>query len=476
MTIHIAGLGPGNVDLLTVEVVSLLNAGHPVIVRTRHHPSVQLLDAAGAWTDCDDLYARAKDFDATYDAVAQRVLGVAPAGDVVFAVPGHPLFAERSVERVLALANEIGVATKIHPGISYVDVAAAALRRDLGNVQLCDALALRIDAQRPALISQLYDRDTVSQLKLTLLEIYPGEHEVVVLRSLSTPEERAESISLADLDHAPFSYLDSLFVPALAPQDDVRRLDGIHHVVARLNAPNGCPWDREQTHVSLRPHLLEEAYETLEAIDGGDPAKLAEELGDVLLQVLMHAEVGEREGSFTLGDVTEHITTKLIRRHPHVFGDTAVDSAEEVAQNWEALKKQERPDGSILDGVPSTLPALAASQSIQGRARRIGFDWPDVGGILEKLAEEMQEFATAPDAANREEEFGDILFVLACVAEHYNLDSEQALRMANEKFRKRFGLMETYARHENRELKDMSIDEMNELWEKAKAELRAGQL
>ncbi len=476
MTIHIAGLGPGNVDLLTVEVVSLLNAGHPVIVRTRHHPSVQLLDPAGAWTACDDLYARAKDFDATYDAVAQRVLGVAPAGDVVFAVPGHPLFAERSVERVLALADEIGVATKIHPGISYVDVAAAALRRDLGNVQLCDALALRIDAQRPALISQLYDRDTVSQLKLALLEIYPGEHEVVVLRSLSTPEERAESILLADLDHAPFSYLDSLFVPTLAPQEDVRRLDGIHHVVARLNAPDGCPWDREQTHVSLRPHLLEEAYETLEAIDGGDPAKLAEELGDVLLQVLMHAEVGEREGTFTLGDVTEHITTKLIRRHPHVFGDTAVDSAEEVAQNWEALKKQERPDGSILDGVPSTLPALAASQSIQGRARRIGFDWPDVGGILEKLAEEMQEFAAAPDAANREEEFGDILFVLACVAEHYNLDSEQALRMANEKFRKRFGLMERYARNEARELKDMSIDEMNELWEKAKAELRAGQL
>jgi tetrapyrrole methylase family protein / MazG family protein len=476
VTIHIAGLGPGNVDLLTVEVVSLLNAGHPVVVRTRHHPSVELLDPARAWTDCDDLYAHATDFEATYDAVAQRVLGIAPAGEVVFAVPGHPLFAERSVERVLALANDIGVATKIHPGISYVDVAAAALHRDLGNVQLCDALDLRIDAQRPALISQLYDRDSVSQLKLALLEFYPGEHEVVVLRSLSTPEERAETISLSNLDHAPFGYLDSLFVPALDPEDDVRRLDGIHHVVARLNAPDGCPWDREQTHGSLRPHLLEEAYETLEAIDNGDPGKLAEELGDVLLQVLMHAEVGEREGTFTLGDVTESITRKLIRRHPHVFGDTSVETAEEVSQNWEVLKKQERPDGSILDGVPSTLPALAASQSIQGRARRIGFDWPDVDGILEKLAEEMQEFATAPDAANREEEFGDILFVLACVAEHYNLDSEQALRMANEKFRKRFGLMEEYAKAESRSLKEMSIDEMNGLWERAKAELRTGQL
>lgn len=474
MTIHIAGLGPGNVELLTVDVVQLLKAGHPVVVRTRHHPTVTLLDPDGDWLDCDDLYARGGGFSDVYDAVAQRVLGVAPEGDVVFAVPGHPLFAEASVERVIALAAEIGVATQIHPGVSYVDVAAAALRRDLGGVQLCDALDLRIDAQRPALIAQLYDRDTVSQLKLALLEIYPGDHAVVVLRSLSTPEERQETIQLANLDHQPFSYLDSLFVPAVSPEDDVRRLDGIHHVVWRLNAPDGCPWDREQTHDSLRPHLLEEAYEALEAIDLGDPDKLAEELGDVLLQVLMHAEVGAREGTFTLGDVTEHITRKLIRRHPHVFGDTTATSAGEVQQNWDALKKQERPDGSILDGVPATLPALAASQSIQGRARRIGFDWPDVGGILEKLSEELEEFSSAPDAANREEEFGDILFVLACVAEHYGLDSEQALRMANGKFRKRFGLMEGYAREAGRELKDMTIDDMNELWDRAKAELRGG--
>jgi tetrapyrrole methylase family protein / MazG family protein len=196
----------------------------------------------------------------------------------------------------------------------------------------------------------------------------------------------------------------------------------------------------------------------------------------VLLQVLMHAEAGVREGTFSLGDVTEHITRKLIRRHPHVFGDVSANTADEVAQNWEALKKQERPEGSILDGIPKTLPALAASQSIQGRARRIGFDWPDVDGILEKLDEEMREFTAAPNAANREEEFGDILFVLACVAEHYGLDSEQALRMANQKFRKRFGLMEGYAREAERDLKDMTIDEMNELWDRAKAELRAAQL
>jgi tetrapyrrole methylase family protein/MazG family protein len=419
----------------------LLTSGLPVLLRTRHHPTVAEIDADGVWESFDGRYQAGTDFAGVYGGLVDDLLRRAAAvGDLVYAVPGHPLVAERSVTLLLERAERRNVPVRVHPAVSYADVAAVALKLDLGSVQLGDALDLRVDAQRPALISQLMDRDSTTTLKLALLEIYPAEHQVALLHALSTAEESVRWAPLSEIDRQATGYLDSLYVPALDPLEDVRRLDGVEAVVRRLHAPEGgCPWDLEQTHESLRPHLLEEAYEALEAIDADDPAKLSEELGDVLLQVLMHACVGERSGEFTLGDVTEHIARKLIRRHPHVFGDVAAATAEQVYQNWEALKQQEKPRDSILEGVPLTLPALAASQSIQGRARRIGFDWADVDGPLDKLVEELREFAHAEKPAEREDEFGDILFVVVNVADHLGIDAEQALRAANAKFRRRFG-------------------------------------
>jgi tetrapyrrole methylase family protein/MazG family protein len=467
--IEVIGLGPGDPSLLTAAARGLLTAGRRVILRTRHHPTVAMLDAAHAFEDCDDLYRAGVSFDEVYRAIAMRVLTAAADGDVVYAVPGHPLIAEQSVVLLLDAAAARGIAVQVHPAVSYVDVAAVALHRDLGDVQLCDALDLRIDAQKPALISQVYDRDGAADLKLRLLDIYPPEHTVTLLHALGGPEERAAEMPLAELDHRPFGYLDCLFVPALDAIDDVRRFDGLYAVIERLHAPDGCPWDREQTHASLRPHLLEEAYEALEAIDAADPVALTEELGDVLLQVLMHAAVGKREGTFDYGDVNAFITQKLIRRHPHVFGEATAADAEEVYQNWEALKQQEKPRTSILDGVPRSLPALAASQSIQGRARRIGFDWPDIEGPLEKLREEIDEFAHAEGAADREDEFGDVLFVIANIAQRLGIEAEQALRHANEKFRRRFGQVEAFAAAENVDLHDLDLAGLDALWDRAKA-------
>ncbi len=471
--ITVVGLGPGGARLLTVEAAELLRSGTPVLLRTRHHPAALDLDPDGLWASCDDLYQGAGDFEAVYGAIAQRAIERATGGDIIFAVPGHPLIAERSVALLLERSEATGAEVRVLPAVSYADMAAAALRRDLGAVQLCDALELRIDSQRPALISQLMDRDTATALKLRLLDIYPAEHKVALLHSLGTDDEQVRWLALSEMDHQATSYLDSLFVPAIDAFDDVRRFDGLHAIIRQLHAPDGgCPWDLEQTHQSLRPHLLEESYEALEAIDSGDPAKLSEELGDVLLQVLMHAAVGERTGEFSLGDVTEHIARKLIRRHPHVFGDVAAATAEQVYQNWEALKQQEQPRDSILEGVPATLPSLAASQSIQGRARRIGFDWPDIEGPLEKLVEEVGEFARAGNAAEREDEFGDILFVAVNIADHLGIDAEQALRGANEKFRRRFGRLESFAREDGLDLKSLDLEGLDALWDRAKAEER----
>lgn len=469
MTIHVAGLGPGPAALLTIEVRNLLQSGRPVILRTRHHPCVGELDPGKTLRDCDDLYRAGASFEGVYAAIAGRVLEAARDGDVVYAVPGHPLVSERSVTEVLARAAGARIEVTLHAGLSYVDLAATALRMDLGGVQLCDALDLRVDAQRPALVSQVFSRDAATSLKLALLDTYPPEHPITVLSALGTDEEAVLHIPLSELDHRPVGYLDTVFLSPLEGIEDVRRFDGLSAVIERLHAPDGCPWDREQTHESLRPHLLEESYETLEAIDSGDPARLSEELGDLLLQVLMHTAVAERKGEFSFGDVTEHIARKLIRRHPHVFGEATAKTAEEVWQSWETLKKAEKPRSSILEGIPSTLPALAASQSIQGRARRIGFDWPDVEGPLDKLVEEVQEFARAGTDGEREDEFGDILFVLANIAQRLGVDAEQALRGANEKFRRRFGVVEDLATARGLDLKDLDLAGLDALWDEAKA-------
>jgi tetrapyrrole methylase family protein / MazG family protein len=467
-TVHIVGLGPGRASLLTGETRALLDSGKPVILRTRRHPTVAELDPAGAWESCDALYAGGQSFESVYAAVVERVKAVAAAGDVVYAVPGHPLVAEATVVLLLEGAAAGGAPVRVYPAVSYADVAATALGVDLGTVQLCDALDLRVDPRRPALISQVFDRDVGSAVKLALLDLYPASHVVTVLRALGTAGESVTLAALTELDHGPSSYLDAVYVPAITEVEDVRRLDGLAAIVARLHAPDGCPWDREQTHASLRPHLLEESYEVLEAIDGGEPGELAEELGDLLLQVLMHAEVGARAGTFGLADVCEEIAAKLIRRHPHVFADGTAKTADEVYQNWDALKAKEKTRSSILEGVPLDLPALAASETVQGRARRFGFEWPEMEGHLEKLREEIAEFAAARNAAEKEDEFGDILFVVAGIAGRLGIEAEQALRGANRKFRERFNRLEQMVAGREDGLRTMPIEEKLALWERAK--------
>jgi tetrapyrrole methylase family protein/MazG family protein len=240
-------------------------------------------------------------------------------------------------------------------------------------------------------------------------------------------------------------------------------------IIALLRSPEGCPWDRKQTHESLRKNLLEEAYEVLEAMDEADAAKLSEEFGDLLLQIVLHSQIAKDNGEFTVNDVIRKINEKLIHRHPHVFGDVKINNAEEVTVNWEVLKKQERrKEASMLDGVPADMPALAYSQAIQGRVARVGFDWQEDSGVLEKMTEEIGEFKAAESQKQKEEEFGDILFTLANFARRQGIDLESALRKSNRKFYKRFSTMEEFCRKRELDLSKLTFDEQNELWEEAK--------
>ena len=244
-------------------------------------------------------------------------------------------------------------------------------------------------------------------------------------------------------------------------------------IIAKLRAPDGCPWDRKQTHASLRENLLEECYEVLEALDEGDAAKLRDELGDLLMQIVLHTQIATEAGEFELGDVIKGINTKLIHRHPHIFGSQKVKDAEEVALNWEVIKGEEREaDTSILESVPQQMPALGYSQQIQRRVAQLGFDWEDVDGVIDKLAEEVGEFKRAETKERKAAEFGDLLFTLANIARRLGVDLEAALRQANKRFYKRFTYMEEVCRKRGLNFGDLSFEEQNALWEEAKRKVK----
>jgi tetrapyrrole methylase family protein/MazG family protein len=253
---------------------------------------------------------------------------------------------------------------------------------------------------------------------------------------------------------------------------ELRKLQSLVEIIARLRAPDGCPWDKEQTHQSLRANLISECYEVLEALDEGDAAKLSEELGDLLLQIVLHAQIAKDDGDFEIGDVIESIATKIIRRHPHIFGTAKVKNAEEVMHNWEALKKAERNEGeSMLAGVPKDMPALAYAFEISRRAVRVGFEWENIEGVIDKMAEEIKEIKDASNREEKEREFGDLLFTLVNVARWEDVDAESALREANRKFYHRFSHMEELCRRRGLNFAELSFKEKDDLWEEAKREV-----
>ena len=442
----IVGLGPGDASLLTVEASDRLARASEVWLRTARHPTVAGLPAGPRYESFDEVYERGASFSEVYEEIVGRVLALARRADgVVYAVPGHPLFGEATVRALLDRSAAKGIEVRIVPGISFVDVLAVAVGLDpfADGLLLIDALSLDghrvLVPQRPTLIAQVYDQRAASQTKLALLELYPPEHMVRIVSGAGTADVRVTELTLETLDRDPanFDHLTSIYVPALAALEDVRSFEGLRHVVARLRSPDGgCPWDLEQTHETLKRFLLEEAYEALEALDEGEPKRIAEELGDLLMQVMLHAQVAEDGGEFAIEDILASISVKLIRRHPHVFGDLEVSGSQDVLRNWDVLKKEERGDTPLLDAVPKALPALAQAQSVQGRAAKAGLT-PDAAA-----SETEALIARLPLAGLDQRTLGDLLFALVRVAAGRDLDAEESLRMAVRRFREAVASME----------------------------------
>ncbi|MGD2205906.1 MAG: nucleoside triphosphate pyrophosphohydrolase, partial [Anaerolineae bacterium] len=424
--ITILGLGPGNPEHLTRQAWDILSQANEVYLRTRHHPTIAALPEHLGVYSFDDLYETLDDFASVYETIAERVvaLGKRPEG-VLYAVPGHPLVGESSVLRILARAREEDLAVRLVEGLSFVEPVLSQLEIDgLDGLQLADATDLAaahhppLDPDRPALIGQLYGRRLASGVKLTLMNAYPDDHPVTLVRAAGTGQSDVSTAPLYKLDRGQtIDHLTTLYVPALPHTGG---FPAFQNTIARLRAPDGCPWDREQTHQTLRTNLLEEVYETLAALDaeaGPAPDKLCEELGDLLMQIAMHVQIATEAGSFQFADVIGQIDAKLKRRHPHVFGDVEVEGTDDVLRNWEAIKADERSEAgpgapSRLAGVPAILPALARAQALGDRAARAGFDWPDLDGVLAKLNEEIAELRAARAPGARAQELGDVLFTL----------------------------------------------------------------
>ncbi len=477
--IIIVGLGPGAPEQLTREAWEALSGAGEVWLRTLHHPVVANFPGDLTLHSFDTLYEEAETFEGVYAAIVERILalGRRDAG-VIYAVPGHPLVGEAAVPRILAAAREAGIPARVVAGLSFIEPVLTALELDaLEGLQIADALAVLalhhppFNPDFPVLIGQVYSRAVASELKLTLMNQYPDEHNVALVEAAGTAAQTVTWLPLYESDRREVGPLNSLYIPSLSP---VSSCEGFQETIARLRAPGGCPWDQEQTHESLRANLLEEAYEVLDAIDSRDAEALREELGDLLLQIILHAQIATEEGDFRMSDIIAGIDAKLKRRHPHVWGRVQVSGPDEVSHNWEEIKRQEREthgrlESSLLDGVPRSMPALAQTYTYAHRAKNVGFEWPDIAGVIAKVREEWAELEAAETEEEVAAEVGDLLAAVVNLARWRGVESESALRESNLRFARRFRHIEAEARRRGIPLEQLGMEEMERLWEEAKS-------
>ncbi len=363
------------------------------------------------------------------------------------------------------------------------EILSAAGLDDLTGLQLLDArhvAALHhppLNPDLPAVLATESDPGSAplwADVQRVLRNQYPAAHPVQIVFPAADAVIAAE-YTLDALDSAQpvaANEAGAWFAVVVPPLPVMSSFERFQETIAHLRAPEGCPWDRKQTHRSLRPYLLEETYEVLDALDSGNLDDLREELGDLLLQIVLHSQVAVGAGEFSMADVIATINAKIIRRHPHVWGDVSAEDEDAVKVNWDRLKQEEKGENgrkSRLDGVAQTLPALSQAYSYQDRAARVKFDWDTIEPVIAKIHEEIEELQTAPDAASREGELGDLLFAVVNWARWLGIDPESALRGTNARFYRRFHYIEQQVVAQNLAWDDLTLDEMDQLWEQAKS-------
>ena len=476
----IVGLGPGGLTgTPTATFDALMSGDVTVIVRTLHHPACQELAEIRAVETCDDLYERSETFDDVYVAIAARVMAAGKRGRVIYAVPGSPLYAERSVVELRERVDAMDLTMEVWPAPSFIDAAFEALAVDPGATgfqvldgrDLPDPMMLHL----PTLVFHVDVPLVLGEVVARLGRTLPDEAPVTVLSELGSVDADVSVYVLSEIPLSAAGYRSSLYFEP--PQVGV-----VGAIATMRRLREECPWDRQQTHETLAPFAIEETFELVEAIshlppgspdvdepDFGAYAEVEDELGDVLLQVIFHANLASEVGAFDFEDVAETSRRKLVRRHPHVFGDVEVTDADEVVANWQAIKSEDKAPSSLMDGVPNGSPGLMRAVKLQQRASRVGFDWPSASEVVRDVEEELAELVEVLDQPEAADELGDVLFAAANLARHLDVDPEVALRRAVARFESRFRRMEELG-----DLEAADADGLNRLWEIAKAEERDG--
>ncbi len=480
--ITIIGLGPAGLDRLPrADLDHLVDPAATLIVRTGEHPAASDLAELRSVVSCDDLYEVADDFDGVYDAIVDRVITAARTRPVIYAVPGSAVVGERAATRLVAEAAREGIPCVVTPGESFIDLACVAVGIDpiADGLQILDARALPdpLPLHLPSLIAQIDMPLVAGDVALALGRVLPDSFTVTMLDRVGDDDATVTEMTIADLPRADTGPRSTLFVPAAG-------VGWLGLVATNRMLRKECPWDAKQTHHTLVGHLIEETYETVDAISGlpadapagdvdlRDYLLLEEELGDLLLQIVFHAGLAAEAGAFDVEEVAEGIRRKIVNRHPHVFGDVVATEVGEVLANWEELKNTEKGRASLMDDVPVALPGIARADKIQRRVASVGFDWPDDEPVFAKVAEELEELREVRnDRDLATAELGDLLFAVVNLARHLDVDPEIALSRANDTFGARFRVVERLAGEGGKRLRDLNLTELDHLWEMSKNEL-----
>jgi tetrapyrrole methylase family protein/MazG family protein len=473
-TIQIIGLGAGSADDLTVKAYKALSEKIPTFARTDRHPIVNELRKSMNIDSFDDYFEEYEDFEEVYENMTLKLIELSKQyGKINYCTAGSPYYGDIVTKKLInEYKHEIN--TIIIDGMSFLDKCLKISGfGDYNNIKVIDCLEAdeySFDVNSFNIITQVYDMEIASQLKIKLMEIYPEDTRTLIVDVL---EENVKEIPLFRLDQEKNYGFSTYFciLPIEISKDRVYNVYNLLRIVKILRGPDGCPWDKKQTHHSVRQNVIEEAYEVVDAIDNEDIDNLVEELGDLLFQVIFHSELGSEEGYFNFNDVVNNVCKKMYSRHPHVFGDVKADNAEEALKSWESSKHKEKNLSTYTDNlknVPKALSPLSRSYKIQKRAAEVGFDWPEAEGAVLKIKEELLEFIEEynnNNIENMEEEFGDLLFALVNFARFQKINPDIALNKTINKFIDRFEYIE---KNSTKDLKQMTLKEMDELWEESK--------
>lgn len=479
--IKIVGLGPGAKEALTIGTVWELEKCKNIFLRTEKHPTVDYLEEKNiSFSTYDSIYDTMESFDEVYMNIAKDLIEKhKKLGDIVYAVPGHPLVAEKSVFNLIEECKKNNIEYKVIPAVSFIDAMMEALMIDpIEGLKVIDAFDINnviLDKRIGTVITQVYNPLIASEVKLKLLEQYDDETEIFYVRAAGIEgQESIRKIPLYELDmQEDIDYLTSIYIPK--DLNNKKDFNDLLEIVEILRGENGCPWDREQTHKSLEKALVEESYEVIDAIDREDDNGLIEELGDVLLQVVFHASIGKEEGYFDINEIIAGICHKMTSRHPHVFGKVdSINTSQDVLVKWDELKKEEKGYDTLweeMNGVTKGLPSLLRAHKVQNKAKKAGFDFEDITSAIDKLKEEIQEVIDVYNTKNMDkikDEVGDLLFSCVNIARLLNVDEELALNSTIDKFIKRFSYIEKSIKDKGLDVQGVNLDEMNKLWEESK--------